>query len=238
VLTLMTREGFVYQIDTRLRPSGNQGPLVTSLPAYQRYHASSAHLWERQALTKARVVTGPEAFIRRIDTLNRWIVYERPLPEGLKEEIYRLRGRMESEIAREGANHLNIKTGRGGMVDVEFLAQYLQLYYGGERPALRQVNTLKTLQALRSEMLLSEADFTALEGGYKFLRRLENKLRLVHDQSISELSADRAYLLRLARRLGYPERPRRPDEVFLEDYRKVTENIRNVFDRILGPEGG
>jgi glutamate-ammonia-ligase adenylyltransferase len=144
---------------------------------------------------------------------------------------------MESEIAREGADHLNIKTGRGGMVDVEFLAQYLQLRYGGDRPALREVNTLKTLQALRSEGLLSEADFAALEGGYKFLRRLENKLRLVHDQSINELSADRAYLLRLARRLGYPERPRRPDEVFLEDYRQVTEKIRAVFDRIIGPDG-
>jgi glutamate-ammonia-ligase adenylyltransferase len=238
VLTLMTREGYVYQIDTRLRPSGNQGPLVTSMPAYQHYHESSARLWERQALTKARVVTGPPAFAGRIDVLNRWIVYERSLPEGLREEIYRLRGRMESEIAREGVNHLNIKTGRGGMVDVEFLAQYLQLRYGGERPALREVNTLKTLQALRSEGLLSEADFSALEGGYKFLRRLENKLRLVHDQSISELSADRAYLLRLARRLGYPERPRRPDEVFLEDYRQVTEKIRAVFDRVIGPEGG
>ncbi len=238
VLTLMTREGYVYQIDTRLRPSGNQGPLVTSLPAYQRYHESSAQLWERQALTKARVVTGPPDFARRIEALNRSIVYERPLPAGLREEIYRLRARMEAEIAREGAAHLNIKTGRGGMVDVEFLAQYLQLLHGGERPTLRETNTLKTLQALQVEGLLEENDFTVLTGGYKFLRRLENKLRLVHDQSINELSADRAYLVKLARRLGYPDRPRRPDEVFLEDYRLVTEKIRAVFDRFLGPPAG
>ncbi|BCR03664.1 glutamate-ammonia-ligase adenylyltransferase [Desulfuromonas versatilis] len=236
VLTLMTREGYVYQIDTRLRPSGNQGPLVTSLPAYERYHQQSAQLWERQALTKARVVYGSQPLSRRIDELNRQIVYQRPVPEGLREEIYRLRGRMESEIARESQEHFNIKTGRGGMVDVEFLAQYLQILHGGERPALRQCNTLTALERLHEEGILDRADFDTLQGGYKFLRRLENKLRLVHDQSINDLSGERGYLVKLARRLGYPDRPRRPEEVFLEDYREVTEKIRTVFDRFLGPD--
>jgi glutamate-ammonia-ligase adenylyltransferase len=236
VLTLITREGYVYQIDTRLRPSGNQGPLVTSLPAYERYHDSSAQPWERQALTKARVIVGPDDFARRIAVANHQIVFERPLPPDLKGEIYRLRGRMETEIAREGGEHFNIKTGRGGMVDVEFLAQYLQLRYGAERPALRRTNTLDTLKALREEKLLDEADFSVLDNGYRFLRRLENRLRLVHDQSINELSGDRGYLVKLARRLGYPDRPIRPDEAFLQDYRNVTEKIRTVFDRFLRPE--
>jgi glutamate-ammonia-ligase adenylyltransferase len=236
VLTLMTREGYLYQIDTRLRPSGNQGPLVTSLPAYERYHQSAAQLWERQALTKARVVAGPGPLVRRIEELNRQIVYERPLPPELRGEICRLRNRMEMEIAREGEDHFNIKTGRGGMVDVEFIAQYLQLLHGGERPALRQSNTLRSLEALKREGVLTGEDFAVLADGYKFLRRLENKLRLIHDQSINELSNDRAYLTKLARRLGYPERPRRPDEVFLADYRAATRRIREVFNRILCPE--
>ncbi|HEX9873792.1 MAG TPA: bifunctional [glutamate--ammonia ligase]-adenylyl-L-tyrosine phosphorylase/[glutamate--ammonia-ligase] adenylyltransferase [Deferrimonas sp.] len=237
VLTLVTREGTVYQIDTRLRPSGNQGPLVTTLSAYERYHESSAQAWERQALTKARVVTGPEPLGRRIETLTQKIVYERPVPDNLREEIFRLRSRMETEIAREGGDHFNIKTGRGGMVDVEFLAQFLQLKYGGDRPALHQTNTLHTLQALEEEGLLSPADHTALVVGYKFLRRLENRLRLVHDQSINDLSGERGYLVKLAKRLGYPDRPRRPDEVLMEDYRRVTEKIRAVFDLFLGPQG-
>ncbi|MDW7643957.1 MAG: bifunctional [glutamate--ammonia ligase]-adenylyl-L-tyrosine phosphorylase/[glutamate--ammonia-ligase] adenylyltransferase [Desulfuromonadales bacterium] len=233
VLTLMTREGYVYQIDTRLRPSGNQGPLVTSLSAYERYHQSSAQIWERQALTKARVVVGPETLARRITKVTEHIVYERPLPGELREEICRLRNRMESEIAREGASRFNIKTGRGGLVDVEFIAQYLQLRHGGRIQALRVTNTLKALEVLHGHKKLSDDDFDALDSGYKFLRRLENKLRLVHDQSISELSSDRVYLLKLARRLGYPERPRRPDEVFLEEYHCTTENIREVFSRLL-----
>ncbi len=234
VLTLMTREGFVYQIDTRLRPSGNQGPLVTSLAAYERYHETAAALWERQALTKARVVLGPEHLTRRIEELNYQFVYDRPVPEGLKEEIYRLRARMETEIARENEGHFNIKTGRGGMVDVEFIVQYLQILHGRDYPGLRSNNTLQALNALHQEGLLDEEDLVVLESGYKFLRRLENRLRLVHDQSINELSGERGYLLKLARRLGYPDRPRRPDEVFLEEYRSVTEKIRTIFEQLLG----
>jgi len=236
VLTLMTREGYVYQIDTRLRPSGNQGPLVTSLPAYERYHQSSAQAWERQALTKARVVAGPVDFARRISETTARIVYERPLPPDLKSEIYRLRSRMEAEIAKEGEELLNIKTGRGGMVDVEFLAQYMQIVHGQTHPELRQCNTLKTLEALQTAGLLSAEATETLSSGYKFLRRMENKLRLVHDQSINEIATDRASLLKLARRLGYPERPRRADEVLREDYNRATEKVRKLFDQILGPD--
>ncbi|KIH76094.1 glutamate-ammonia-ligase adenylyltransferase [Geoalkalibacter ferrihydriticus] len=236
VLTLQTREGHVYKIDTRLRPSGNQGPLVTSLPAFEHYHEASAALWERQALTKARVVTGPPDFARRLEEIRTRQVYCRPVPPQLKDEIYRLRTRMETEIARERADHFNIKTGRGGMVDVEFLAQYLQLLHGGDHPELRIANTTHLLGVLNRLKILGEEDFQVLGSGYVFLRRLENKLRLVHDQSINDLSGERGYLLKLARRLGYPERPRRADQVFLEDYRRVTENIRAVFLRYLGPE--
>jgi glutamate-ammonia-ligase adenylyltransferase len=231
----MTREGYVYQIDARLRPSGNKGPLVTSLPAYETYHEGTAAPWERQALIKARVVTGTPALAERIAALNEWIVYERPLPENLAQEIYRLRQRMEKEIAREGEGHLNIKTGRGGMVDVEFLVQYLQLHHGGSHPQVRGQNTLEALRALNQEGLLPDGDFNQLIGGYKFLRRLENKLRLVHDQSVNELSADPVYLAKLARHLGYPERPRRPEQVFLDEYNQVTLGIREVFDRHLAP---
>ena len=129
ILTLMTPEGHVYDIDTRLRPSGNQGPLVSSLPAYRQYHESSAAPWERQALIKTRVVAGSAELAASYESFTAEIVYERPLPENLAEEIYRLRQRMEKEIGKEDARHRNIKTGRGGMVDVEFVAQYLQLLH-------------------------------------------------------------------------------------------------------------
>ncbi len=235
VLTIATREGRVYEIDTRLRPSGNQGPLVTSVSAYEEYHQSSAQLWERQALTKARVVVGSPAITNQINQINQRVTWEKPLPMELQGEIYRLRGRMEKEIAREDADKLNIKTGRGGMVDVEFLVQYLQLRYGATVEKIRLSNTLAALQAIKDNGLLPPAEANALSAGYKFLRRLENKLRLVHDQSFNNVATDKRTLRKLARRLGYVGKTSLPEEQLAADYKRITENIRQLFDHYLAP---
>ncbi len=231
ILSLFTSEGSIYQIDTRLRPSGQQGPLVSSLPAFRDYHQQSARLWERQALVKARVVVGPTAFAQSIGELQQQIVFQRPLPADSRQEIYRLRQRLERELARENRAHYDIKTGRGGLVDVEFLVQYLQLLHGGNDSSLRSPNTLEALQALQQTELLDDQETRLLTDGYLFLRRLENKLRLVHDQSISQLASDKPYLAKLARRLGYPGV--QPDEQLLADYRQTTEQIRTIFDHYL-----
>jgi glutamate-ammonia-ligase adenylyltransferase len=235
VLTLATREGRVYEIDTRLRPSGNQGPLVTSLQAYESYHQSSAQLWERQALTKARVVVGSAAIREKIDKINQCVTWEKPLPSALRSEIYRLRQRMETEIAQENSDKVNIKTGRGGMVDVEFLVQYFQLLHGAEVKQIRRPNTLSALRAIKKQGLLPSAEADALNDGYKFLRRLENKLRLVHDQSFNRVATDKITLRKLARRLGYSGHPVPPEQQFLTEYKQVTGEIRRLFDRYLAP---
>ena len=235
VLTLMTREGTLYEIDTRLRPSGNQGPLVTSLPAFKTYHESSAAPWERQALLKARVVAGDATLAAGLQKMTTKIVYESPLPDNLASEIYRLRQRMEKELGKEDTLHKNIKTGHGGMVDVEFLVQFLQLQHGRQHTKVRSRNTLVALQALQDSNLLPEKDAKRLANGYKFLRRLENKLRLVHDQSINQLSSEPAYLNKLAKHLGYQQdATKRPEQKFEENYLKITKDIRTIFENILG----
>jgi glutamate-ammonia-ligase adenylyltransferase len=232
ILTLMTCEGIVYPIDARLRPSGTRGPLVTSFEAFREYHERSIQLWERQALMRARVVCGPEDFTGRITGLFEGIVYARPLPPDHREVIFRLRQRLEEQAERRNQVRLNIKTGRGGLVDVEFVVQYLQLLHGGDDPELRKTNTLAALKTLRRKDLLQNEEYVTLASGYQFLRRLENRLRLVHDQSIHELSGDPAYLAKLARRLGY--KGENPDRQLLERFQQTTENIRTVFDRYLG----
>ncbi|MGE4545173.1 MAG: bifunctional [glutamate--ammonia ligase]-adenylyl-L-tyrosine phosphorylase/[glutamate--ammonia-ligase] adenylyltransferase [Pedobacter sp.] len=234
ILSLITREGYVYRLDTRLRPSGHQGPLVTSLASFRAYHKSSAQLWERQSLIKARVVTGPGTLADRITAYTRDIVYHRPLPAEHRQEIYQLRQRMEQELAKEDGGRRDIKTGRGGLVDVEFLVQYLQLLHGGSLPPLQVHNTLEALKALRHETVLSKTDYRLLASGYQFLRRLENRLRLVHDQSINSFSGDTATLAKLARRLGYQQD--QADQRLMTDYHNATENIRAIFDRYLAPE--
>ncbi len=237
ILTLVTREGFVYKIDTRLRPSGNQGPLVTSLSAFKRYHQESAQPWERQAMTKARAVTGSADFIQRVqDTINE-LTFDRPLPENLQSEIYRLRRRMEKEIARESDELLNIKTGRGGMVDVEFIAQFLQLRHAGDVAALRIQNTIKLLEVFAAEGLLPQVDADGLICGYKFLRQLENKLRLLYDQSINELSMRGKDFRKVAKSLGYGGAGVKPEQAFMDDYRRITEDIRQRMELYLNPLG-
>ncbi|PWB64333.1 MAG: bifunctional [glutamate--ammonia ligase]-adenylyl-L-tyrosine phosphorylase/[glutamate--ammonia-ligase] adenylyltransferase, partial [Deltaproteobacteria bacterium] len=120
LLTMATREGYVYKLDTRLRPSGNAGPLVSSLAAFETYHEHSAHLWERQALLKCRFVAGDREFGKQVEGMVARFIFDRPLPEGAAEEIHRLRMRMEVELGREHTRLLNLKVGRGGVVDVEF----------------------------------------------------------------------------------------------------------------------
>lgn len=234
ILTTQTREGYVYKIDTRLRPSGNAGPLVTSLGSFLDYHRKEAQLWERQALTKARVVVGDDPLTEAIEEIVRHAVYGSAVPEEGRREIHRLRMRMETEIARESAGSYNIKTGRGGMVDVEFVVQYLQLRHGSGQPEIRTANTLVALKELRACGLLDEKDCATLVNGYKFLRRLENRLRIIHDHSMNELGGSADYLDRLARRLGYDTKLRHPGSVLMKDYEEVTAAVRGVYERILG----
>src|SRR6185369_16582732 len=177
VLTMQTREGYVYKIDTRLRPSGNAGALVTSRDSFLEYHRKEAQIWERQALTRARVVLGNEQLAVQLEEVIALTVYGASLDDAGRNEIHRLRMRMEHELARESAGSYNIKTGRGGMVDVEFIVQYLQLRYGCHYPELRTTSTIIALREIRRLGLLPDKIAETLYSGYLFLRKLENRLR-------------------------------------------------------------
>ncbi|HEX9100729.1 MAG TPA: bifunctional [glutamate--ammonia ligase]-adenylyl-L-tyrosine phosphorylase/[glutamate--ammonia-ligase] adenylyltransferase, partial [Polyangia bacterium] len=168
-------EGRLYEIDTRLRPSGQKGALVSSLAGFRAYHAKVAALWERQALIKARTVAGDRTLGAEIERLAAAHVYGRGDDDAaaMAAEIGRLRARMEKEIAQETAHKFNIKTGRGGLVDVEFLVQYLQLVHGPRRLSLRQRATADALAALAKEGVLDAEDARVLAESYAFLRRLE-----------------------------------------------------------------
>ncbi|MCL2760513.1 MAG: bifunctional [glutamate--ammonia ligase]-adenylyl-L-tyrosine phosphorylase/[glutamate--ammonia-ligase] adenylyltransferase [Desulfuromonadales bacterium] len=231
VLTTLTREGYVYKLDTRLRPSGNAGPLVTSLETFKEYHKNEAAIWERQALTKARVVFGNNNLKNEIEKVIEQTVYGCSIDKSGAEEIYRLRMRIENEIARESDKNYNIKTGRGGMVDVEFIVQYLQLKCGHEQHSIRSTNTLIALKNISESGIINNEDAETLISGYKFLRKLENRLRIIHDYSINDLGGTREYLDKLALKLGYNPKLRHPGEALIKEYEETRETIRDIFEK-------
>jgi glutamate-ammonia-ligase adenylyltransferase len=231
VLQAPTREGIVYRIDTRLRPSGRSGPLVSSLESFRRYHETSARLWERQALIKARPVAGTPELQERVTTIISSFVYRAPLTADDVREIRRLRRRMERELAKESRERVNIKTGRGGLVDVEFLTQVLQLHYGPREPRVRIGNTLGALEALAQIEVLPADDYVLLVDGYRFLRRVENSLRLAYDRPVEDLDRTQMDLRPLAKRMGYEGGTDGIGEQLWRDYSVRREAIRACFER-------
>ncbi len=234
-LQTATADGACYEIDARMRPSGNQGTLVTSLTAFRRYHETDAQPWERQALLRARAVVGDSGLAADFETLRRSLL-ERPLPEETRGEIDHVRRRMETELAREGAGRLDFKIGRGGVLDVENVTQYLRLTHGRAHPDLLDpMSTAESLERLSTEGILDAESHRVLADGWSFLRRLSAGLRIVENRSISDLDAERGDLDGLARRLGYVSERRSSEarKAMLRDYRQHTESIRTVYERVF-----
>jgi glutamate-ammonia-ligase adenylyltransferase len=237
MLAMRTAEGSCYDVDPRLRPSGNQGSLVASLRAFERYHAEEARLWERQALLRARPIAGDLALGRAYDEVRRGAL-ARPLPEGAAAEVHHVRMRMQHELARETAFQRDVKLGRGGSLDVESVVQYLQLLHGRAHPALLEVDRTEAhLRRLAALGALAPGAADALERGWEFLQRLSSRLRLVENRSISDLDARRGDLDTIARHLGYPAGAREgaAGRALLADYRRHTEAVRGVYRAVIEP---
>jgi len=179
LLSVSMIEGPGYQIDARLRPSGRYGPLVASLDSFAKYHAASP-VWERLVLLKARLVAGSEKLGREVLAAVDRAVFERELPDGWAGELRELRERMARE--RGAASGFDLKLARGGLVDVEFATQALQIKHGRELNRLRTPHTLRALKALEEAGLLDRTDQAALFDGYRYLRRLDHRLRLLFDR--------------------------------------------------------
>jgi glutamate-ammonia-ligase adenylyltransferase len=234
-LSTLTREGYAFRIDTRLRPGGSKGPLVQSIDAFRSYYGDQAETWERQALLRARPVAGDRsvgaAFCGAIQPL----LYRDEDKRALAEAVRDMRRRMEEEVGREQAGYFNIKQGAGGLVDIEFIAQYLQLVYGKEHRAIRVPGTGNSLRALRRERLLKPEEYDLLSRSYRFLRKLESRMRIVSDQATNRLPKDPEGLQGLARRMGYREEGTPAGQKLLDDYAALSRQVRQVFEKMLSP---
>lgn len=231
VLTLKTKEGHVFSVDARLRPSGSSGPLVVARGALLKYHRESTLIWERQAFTRARAVAADPGLGAEVLKELSDAVYSKGLKPGDIDEMLRIRKRMEAEIAKEDATRYNVKTGKGGVVDVEFLVQALQLFHGNAKRQLRTPYTLKALQRLLKAGILEASEYGFLKAAYSFYRHLETKLRIVHDRPEGYLVRGSEELLSLARRTGYSGAD--PSGALLEEYAVYSEKVRELYLKTL-----
>ena len=236
-LSAPTEEGIAYKIDMQLRPSGKSGPLVSSLGAFREYHKTSSLLWERQALIKARFVAGDSALGKQIETVTESFAYGQGLTREGIGEIHHLRMRMERELSGENETRFNLKKGRGGLVDIEFLTQMLQLAHGFRHPDLRRRETLRALRALHDKKILRKDEYKQLADGYLFLRILDHRLRLERDQSIDAFEREPGRLAGIAQALGYGGKNSKSGQKLLRTYEEKREKIRSSYERyFLAPK--
>ncbi|MXZ78815.1 MAG: bifunctional [glutamine synthetase] adenylyltransferase/[glutamine synthetase]-adenylyl-L-tyrosine phosphorylase [Acidimicrobiia bacterium] len=223
-----TAEGRAWEIDARLRPEGENGQLARSLEGYERYYAERGQLWERQALLKRRFVAGdPDVGNRFLQLADQWC-YQPEFSETEVEEIRTMKRRIEAERLGAGSKARDVKLGAGGLSDIEFTVQLMQLQHGFGRTTIRDNRTLPAIVGLSEHNLLDIGDRATLDVGYRFCQRFRNARYHLSGLSSDVFPDDDHEELLLARRLGYPS-----NKDLEADYQEITEAVREVTDRLL-----
>ncbi|HVV01327.1 MAG TPA: hypothetical protein VHH88_08175, partial [Verrucomicrobiae bacterium] len=224
----LTPHGTLYRIDLRLRPEGDTGPLARSLAAYENYYAQWGQTWERMMLIKARGVAGDVALAGEFLEMVQPFRYPRSMSAGVPREVAEMKERIENEVVRRGDLEWNVKLGRGGIREVEFAAQCLQLLHAGRQPFLQGARTLPCLEKLLQYELISSAEAKALSEAYCFLRDVEHRLQMDNNLQTHTIPEDRLSRERLGRLMGFTGW-----NSFNAAYSSHRKKVRAIFDRIL-----
>ncbi len=227
-VTRQTAEGFLFRIDLRLRPEGEAGPLVRSTSGYENYYAQWGQTWERMMLIKARFVGGAAAVAAEFIEMVQPFRYPRSLSEGFLSEVAAMKARIEKEILNAGEIERNVKLGRGGIREIEFVAQTLQLLHAGRLPFLQGPQTLPALEKLKEYNLLAAAEAQALSAAYCFLRDVEHRLQMENNLQTHTIPADAKARERLAALMGFGGLVE-----FESALQEHTRTVRRIYDRLL-----
>ncbi len=229
-----TELGSAYRVDMRLRPGGANGPIVMSRDDALHYYDTVGRTWERQAFVKARPIAGDmDLGTSVLQQLRTW-VYRRYLSRADISGIKALKRRIEHRAQLEGADDRNVKTGRGGIRDVEFVIQFLQLLNGADLPDLQTGSTLTALAKLEQTGCVTHQERTLLEENYAFLRKIEHRLQIMFDLQTHVMPAAEEELRKLAIRMSYTTTGDHTAlEMFLDDHRTKTELNRKILNHLL-----
>jgi glutamate-ammonia-ligase adenylyltransferase len=204
LLAGVTSEGVAYHLDLRLRPEGSAGVLARSWTSFVDYAHHSMQPWERMALVRSRMLDPSDEGLRRWSVLLADIVYEFQWDEEALESIRHLKKRIEAEKSRESQTHLDFKYGKGGIADLEFLVQFLQLLHGKKEDAVRTPSVPEAILALEGVEALSPDEARGLLAAHRFHRLVENHYQLMEEWGSREISRESPQFVRLARSIGIP----------------------------------
>jgi glutamate-ammonia-ligase adenylyltransferase len=225
-LSMNTASGFAYRVDLRLRPEGQRGDLALALRGYEMYYESWGRAWERAMLIRARPVAGEAELGQRFLEMIRPFVYRKYLDFSSIDEIRRLKTRIDSTFKKG-----DIKRGFGGIREIEFFVQALQLIYGGKDPMLRERSTLLALHRLLQKNLVGQEDYILLSENYGFLRILEHRLQQLNDLQTHTLPSSEAELEVLGKKMGFQGR-----KDFLENLGRRRTQVRNIYNSLFTEE--
>jgi len=233
ILSVSRGEGSIYKIDLRLRPDGKKGELIVALHKYRDYLASRAQSWERLALVRHRFLLGSGMIRGHLKRIIEEFVYRPDLEAVTVRDLLHIRQRMETELAREQQEQrFHLKAGVGGLVDIEFSTQLLQMKYGYQIPELRIANTLMALKRLSRHGLVRSDQYETLHDGYEFLRFVENRLRMAFAgaTSIPRHPKDLRHISRLLGEKAMKQYMATQD--FENGYLATTHRVRKVFEEV------
>lgn len=237
VLSIMaapTAEGVVFRTDADLRPEGRAGALSRTVDSYVAWYERWARHWEFQALLKARPVAGDEALGQAFMNASRPFVWREVLDPDLVREAREMKARSEAELKKKGLGDRELKRGRGGIRDIEFAVQLLQLVHGRHDERIRSATTLVALAQLAAGGYVERRDVGRLGDAYVFLRTVEHRLQLRDEQQTHTLPASEAELTLLARVLGYRDQARSTAlETFLAEHRSHQAVVRALHERLF-----
>jgi glutamate-ammonia-ligase adenylyltransferase len=235
-LSEATREGYVFRVDLRLRAEGSVGQLARSLDDYRNYYATRGQIWERLALLKAWPVAGSfdvgKAFLKIVKpfVLGTGNAKPRLFAMTVIEDVRAVKEMIDAKMADRGHEQRNVKLGTGGIREIEFLVQTIQVLAGKKAPTLLHRSTLGSLKAFADKKLLTGRERDALNAAYLFLRDVEHKLQMVHDLQTHALPDEGEELARCAIRMGYETDDRAKGAArFREDHRRHTGLVNRTF---------
>jgi len=233
-----TQEGTVFRVDLRLRPEGSLGPLARSLDEAIRYYDSRGRDWERLAFIKARPIAGEkrvgQKFLRRLKMFVHGAKTDPP--QRVLQTIRSLRGQIQHKMIRRGENERHVKLGIGGIREIEFIVQALQLLHVRRFPQVMKRNTLEALSCLTEVKALSKSIADQLAQSYIFLRDVEHKLQMEHELQTHLIPQDMTEVAKCAIRLGYSRKSSTQETAthFLNDYRRHSSKVHRLYTQFIG----